>query len=134
MLTIVSCTAETTAPKSDATENKSADQVDLAPTDSQSADTQAVEDQASDAQPADALPVFTPEELSKYNGKDGMAAYVGYEGKVYDVSKIKAWKNGIHQGKYEAGQDLTDILNNVAPHSPKNLTDNAPVVGTLEQN
>ncbi|GAU78184.1 cytochrome b5 domain-containing protein [Fusibacter sp. 3D3] len=78
------------------------------------------------------LPVFTLEELAKYNGKEGMSAYVGYEGNVYDVSEIKAWKNGTHQGKYEAGQDLTDVLNNLAPHAPTNLTDNAPIVGTLE--
>jgi len=78
------------------------------------------------------LPTFTLEELAKYNGKDDMPAYVGYEGKVYDVSKIKAWQNGIHQGKYEAGQDLTEILNNVAPHSPSRLIDNAPLVGRLE--
>lgn len=120
MLTLAGCTAETTAtPQTPATP-----QTDIAPADAQ----------ASDVQTADTLPVFTLEDLSKYNGKDGVAAYVGYEGKVYDVSKIKAWKNGIHQGKYEAGQDLTDVLNNLAPHSPSNLTDNAPIVGTLEQN
>ncbi len=80
------------------------------------------------------LPTFSLEELAKYDGKNDMPAYVAYEGKVYDVSKIEAWKNGIHQGKYTAGQDLTDVLNNVAPHSSKRLTDNAPVVGTLESN
>lgn len=80
------------------------------------------------------LPTFTIEELAKYNGKNEMPAYVGYEGKVYDVSKIKAWEDGIHQGKYEAGQDLTEILNNVAPHSPSRLIDNAPLVGILESN
>lgn len=80
----------------------------------------------------EALPVFSADELAKFNGKEGNAAYVGYEGKVYDVSDIPAWKDGIHQGKYTAGQDLTDVLNNVAPHSSKFLTDKAPVVGTLE--
>lgn len=80
----------------------------------------------------EALPVFTAEDLSKYTGKDGNPAYVAYEGKVYDVSNIPAWKNGIHQNQFEAGKDYTDILNNQAPHSPDNLTKNAPIVGLYE--
>lgn len=75
------------------------------------------------------LPVFNAEELAKYDGVDGNPAYVAYEGYVYDVSNIKAWKGGIHQGKHKAGFDYTDVLNNEAPHSSKNLTDNAPIVG-----
>ncbi len=80
----------------------------------------------------EALPVFTLEELAKYDGQNGNPVYVGYEGKVYDVSNIEAWKTGTHQGRVKAGQDLTDVLNNEAPHSSKNLTDNAPIVGLLE--
>jgi len=80
----------------------------------------------------EALPVFTAEELAKYNGKDGNSAYVAYEGKVYDVTNIEAWKNGIHQGRFEAGKDYTDVLNNQAPHSSDNLTKNAPIVGLFE--
>jgi predicted heme/steroid binding protein len=76
---------------------------------------------------------FNAEELSKYNGKDGNPAYVAYEGKVYDVSEIRAWKDGVHQGKLEAGKDHTDILNNKAPHPPTNLTNNAPVVGSYKE-
>lgn len=82
--------------------------------------------------PDPTLTVFTPEELSKYNGKEGNPAYVAYEGKVYDVTNISAWKNGIHQGRFEAGKDYTDILNNDAPHSSSNLTDKAPIVGTYD--
>ena len=80
----------------------------------------------------ESLPVFSAETLAEYNGKDGKAAYVAYEGKVYDVSEIKAWKDGIHQGKFEAGKDYTEVLNNDAPHKPTNLTDNAPIVGLYE--
>lgn len=80
----------------------------------------------------EALPVFNAETLAEFNGKDGKAAYVAYEGKVYDVSNIAAWKTGIHQGRYEAGKDYTEVLNNDAPHKPTNLTDNAPIVGTYE--
>ncbi len=133
-LTLGGCKAETAATSKVEAVPKDTQSADTQTTAPQATDDQSADAQATDAQASDTLPVFTLEELSKYNGKDGMAAYVGYEGKVYDVSKIKAWKNGIHQGKYEAGQDLTDVLNNLAPHSPSNLTDNAPVVGTLEQN
>lgn len=86
--------------------------------------------QSPDAQ----LPVFNAEELAKYDGVDGNPAYVAYEGYVYDVSDIKAWKDGIHQGKHKAGFDYTEVLNNQAPHSPKNLTDNAPIVGIYNEN
>ena len=78
------------------------------------------------------LPVFTAEDLAKYNGKEGQPAYVAYEGKVYDVTNISAWKGGTHQKKFEAGKDYTEILNDQAPHSSDNLTENAPVVGIYE--
>lgn len=78
------------------------------------------------------LPVFTLETLAEYDGLNGNPAYVGYEGKVYDVTNISAWKDGLHQGEFQAGKDYTEVLNNDAPHSSSNLTDNAPVVGILE--
>jgi predicted heme/steroid binding protein len=80
----------------------------------------------------EALPVFTLEELAKYDGQNGNPVYVGYEGKVYDVSSVEEWKNGTHRGRIKAGQDLTDVLNNEAPHSSQRLKDNAPIVGILE--
>lgn len=80
----------------------------------------------------EALPVFTLEELSKFDGQNGNPVYVGYEGKVYDVSNVEEWKTGTHRGRIKAGQDLTDVLNNEAPHSSQRLKDNAPVVGILE--
>lgn len=80
----------------------------------------------------EALPVFTIEELAKYDGQNGNPVYVGYEGKVYDVSNVEEWKTGTHRGRIKAGQDLTDVLNNEAPHSSQRLKDNAPIVGILE--
>ncbi|MBC7959232.1 MAG: hypothetical protein H7X94_05125, partial [Vallitaleaceae bacterium] len=56
----------------------------------------------SDVTDAATAKVFTLEELSKYNGKDGMEAYVAISGTVYDVSAIPEWNNGDHNG-YEAG-------------------------------
>lgn len=77
----------------------------------------------------EAVTEFTAETLAQYNGQNGNPAYVAYEGKVYDVTDIAAWQDGIHQGRFEAGKDYTDVLNNQAPHSASNLTDNAPIVG-----
>jgi len=47
---------------------------------------------------------FTVSQLSAFNGIKN-PAYVGYRGKVYDVSNI--FKDGEHAGK-KAGKDLTD--------------------------
>lgn len=49
---------------------------------------------------------FTKDELSKYNGRNGVPAYVALDGIVYDVSKILKWKYGSHYGLM-AGQDLS---------------------------
>jgi predicted heme/steroid binding protein len=40
---------------------------------------------------------FTKEELRQYNGKNGSAAFVAYNGIVYDVSDSFLWRNGDHQ-------------------------------------
>ena len=56
------------------------------------------------------------EELGKYNGEDGAAAYVAYKGKVYDASASKLWKGGLHMGSHRAGKDLTDFIP-LAPHT-----------------
>lgn len=70
--------------------------------------------------------IFTKEELSNFNGKDGNPAYISIKGIVYDISKVLVWKNGIHHGK-SAGNDFTDEF----PHKTEWL-DRLPVVGRLE--
>jgi len=72
---------------------------------------------------------FTSQELSKYNGRNGSPAYVGYKGKVYDVSNSSFWLGGDHLGAHQAGVDLTEELD-MAPHGPENL-DRVPIVGEL---
>ena len=62
----------------------------------------------------DALKVFTSQELSVFNGQNGQKAYYAYEGKVYDVTGSKLWKDGEHYGLH-AGQDLTGKMGG-APH------------------
>lgn len=71
---------------------------------------------------------FTAEELKKYDGKNGLA-YIGYRGKVYDVSASYHWRAGIHHATHRAGCDLTEALKQ-APHDP-DLLDKFPVVGEL---
>ncbi len=72
---------------------------------------------------------FTPEELARYDGREGRPAYIAYGGRVYDVSSSFLWQNGRHQVLHEAGVDLTDALNQ-APHG-EDLLERFPVVGML---
>jgi predicted heme/steroid binding protein len=74
---------------------------------------------------------FSKEELARHNGKNGAPAYVAYKGKVYDVSGSFLWKNGRHQVLHNAGEDLTDSLEQ-APHSGEML-ERFPVIGTLRE-
>lgn len=53
---------------------------------------------------------FTLDELSKYNGTNGMPAYAAVNGIVYDFSLVPAWGGGTHFGMY-AGKDLTKEFN-----------------------
>jgi predicted heme/steroid binding protein/uncharacterized membrane protein len=55
------------------------------------------------------------EHLDQFDGKDGRPAYIAYRGIIYDVTKSRLWKNGVHVMKHAAGNDLTDFLQN-APH------------------
>jgi predicted heme/steroid binding protein len=71
---------------------------------------------------------FSINELSQFDGKDGKAAYVGYKGKVYDVTESAQWTDGEHLG-HMAGQNLTDEMD-VAPHSEE-VMERMKVVGVL---
>jgi len=75
--------------------------------------------------------VFSKAELTYYNGKKGAPAYIGYKGKVYDVSGSSLWRNGDHQYRHHAGQDLTDSLNQ-APHAG-DILERVVLVGTLHK-
>ncbi|MEO8580969.1 MAG: cytochrome b5 domain-containing protein [Patescibacteria group bacterium] len=57
---------------------------------------------------------FTTEELKQFDGKSGHKAYYAYEGKVYDVTGSRLWKEGEHYG-LQAGEDLTGKMTS-APH------------------
>ena len=72
---------------------------------------------------------FTEKELAQYDGRNGKPAYVGYKGKVYDVSSSFLWKDGTHQVLHNAGVDLTAALEQ-APHS-EDVLKKFPVIGIL---
>jgi predicted heme/steroid binding protein len=71
---------------------------------------------------------FTIQELSQFNGKNGKSAYVGYKGKVYDVTESFQWGDGEHLG-HMAGQDLTELMD-IAPHSEE-VMERMKIVGEL---
>lgn len=54
-------------------------------------------------------------ELGENNGKEGKPTYIAHNGKVYDVSRSKLWRNGAHMKIHQAGHDLTANLA-AAPH------------------
>ncbi|GAB4410394.1 MAG: cytochrome b5 domain-containing protein [Anaerolineales bacterium] len=72
---------------------------------------------------------ITREELARCDGRNGMPAYIAFEGKVYDVGKSFLWRNGRHQARHRAGADLTDELRS-APHGA-DLLERLPLVGVL---
>jgi predicted heme/steroid binding protein len=72
---------------------------------------------------------FTTEELAGFDGKEGRPAYVGFKGKVYDVSASGMWEDGVHEDEHNAGVDLTDD-GDFAPHG-EYVLEPFPVMGTL---
>ena len=74
--------------------------------------------------------VVKKDELQQYDGKKGKPIYISYKGKIYDVSKSRLWKDGVHMNIHEAGEDLTNDLS-VAPHGEEVL-DKFEQVGVLE--
>jgi predicted heme/steroid binding protein len=72
---------------------------------------------------------LTLEDLRHFDGKENLPAYIGYKGKVYNVSSSKLWKDGTHLKKHQAGSDLTDALK-TAPHGEDRIL-RMPEVGEL---
>lgn len=62
-----------------------------------------------------ALPEISRSELALFNGIDREQIWIAYKGLVYDVSRSRLWKSGMHY-EHWSGQDLTDELAN-APHA-----------------
>lgn len=71
---------------------------------------------------------FTLEELSKYNGINGNAAYVSVNGIVYDVSSVQSWDGGVHFG-VSAVSNATE--NFITCHVASKILEYLPKVGVV---
>ncbi len=78
-------------------------------------------------------PVYlTAEQLAQYDGKNGQPMYVAVDGKIYDLTKCRYWKDGVHDKSPQAaiaGRDLTEVLK-TSKHGIKRVT-RYPHVGFL---
>jgi predicted heme/steroid binding protein/uncharacterized membrane protein len=75
---------------------------------------------------------YTPEELALGDGKEGRPALVVYQGRVYDVTGSKLWRNGVHVKAHTAGNDLTASMA-AAPHEDKVMARFQPVGTFVEE-
>lgn len=73
--------------------------------------------------------LFSNEELSAFDGREGRPAYFAYQGKTYDVTASPLFTEGEHF-EHRAGQDLTGQLEG-APHLEE-VFEGIPVVGLLK--
>lgn len=62
------------------------------------------------------LPTFSRSQLALRNGTEKEEIWVAYQGVIYDVSESRLWRNGKHY-EHWAGQDLTEELDQDAPHT-----------------
>jgi predicted heme/steroid binding protein len=72
--------------------------------------------------------IYTRRELALRNGTDRREIWCAYQGLIYDLTKSKLWRNGMHY-EHWAGQDLTEELRN-APHTHR-VFEKFRVVGRL---
>lgn len=66
------------------------------------------------------LLALTVDQLSSYDGKDKIGL-VAVRGIIYDVSNSSRWRNGIHQNRHNAGEELTYDILKLSPHGPRML-------------
>ena len=85
-------------------------------------------DEANEAKQTIPDKAFTLEELSQYDGKDGVEAYIAIDGVVYNVTDADGWIEGEHEG-YSAGQDLTAAFES-SPHKDA-ILNGLEIMGTL---
>lgn len=58
---------------------------------------------------------FSKDDLKNTKGPDCKSTLVAINGKVYDVSSSKMWKDGVHVKSHSTGQDLSGEIK-AAPH------------------
>ena len=76
------------------------------------------------------LPPYTRSELALRNGQDRPEIWIAWDGKIYDVTESRLWKNGKHY-EHWAGQDLTEELAD-SPHGRRVFEGREPI-GILEK-
>lgn len=74
------------------------------------------------------LKTYTKQQLALRNGQDKDLIWVAFEGKIYDVTASRLWRNGKHY-EHWAGQDLTAEMAD-APHAEQ-VFEKFKVVGLL---
>jgi predicted heme/steroid binding protein/uncharacterized membrane protein len=72
---------------------------------------------------------FGDDELREGTGRDGNPALVAVDGKVYEVTASRRWKNGRHMNSHSAGRDLSAEME-TAPHGME-VFDKVELVGEL---
>ena len=72
---------------------------------------------------------MSAEDLAVYDGKEGRPAYFAFQGKIYDATASRLWKEGVHMGRHNAGEELTEALK-LAPHGSDKIA-RLPEVGSL---
>lgn len=72
---------------------------------------------------------LTEEELTVYNGEDGMPAYIAVDGFIYDVTTASNWIDGESEEDYY-GKDITDEFDTLVPEGEAFL-DTVPIVGEI---
>lgn len=77
------------------------------------------------------LKQLTLEDLLKYNGQNGMPAYVEVEGNIYDVTDNPYWKNGKHFG-VSSGEAVTNTFYACHARNPEVLK-KLKIVGVLTE-
>jgi 2-oxoglutarate ferredoxin oxidoreductase subunit beta len=73
---------------------------------------------------------FTLEELQRFDGTDGGPIYIGYKGKVYNLSASPLFHGEKRMRCHIGGKDLTKDIE-IAPHE-EDLVFKFPVVGKIE--
>jgi predicted heme/steroid binding protein len=79
--------------------------------------------------PKEDLKPFPLKELQRFDGQEGRLLYVGYKGKVYDLSSSPLFQGEKRMRCHIAGKDLTREIE-LAPHG-EDLVLKFPVVGRL---
>lgn len=59
---------------------------------------------------------FSLQELIRFDGERESRMLVAFRGIVYDVTDCPKWHTGLHEGQHFPGQDLTNELEQEAPH------------------